>query len=129
MDQPASDSQDDPSVNQESPSIAGDNTKLLGGASYGHKLTEASHFQEVRDQDVHVRSAVKKHDDYRQCLEKEWKAISARIELKEAKLIPSSQHLSVTCALCFHFTNFSMSLLWLHVYLPLLSQFFSPILS
>ena len=80
VDEPASGSQANVSVSQESPSIAGDSTKLLDGKDYQSELMEALHRQGVLDEDAHVSSAVKEHDNFWCYLEKEWKAVSARIE-------------------------------------------------
>ena len=106
VDKPASRNQDDASISQESPTIAGDSAKLLGGEDYWPELTKAFRCQGVLDQDVHTSGAVKERENFRRYLEKEWKAIGASIEQEGAKLRPSSRHSSVSCALCFHLLHF-----------------------
>ena len=107
----ASGSQDDALVSQESLSIAGDSAKPLGGEDYWLELTKDLRRHGVVDRDACLSSAVKERDNFWHSLEKEWKAISARIERDEAKPRPSSQHSSVSCALCFHLSHFSPTLL------------------
>ena len=111
VDEPASGSQDGALVSQESSSITGDSTKLLDGEDYWLELTKALHRRGVVDQDACDSSAVKERDNLWHSLEKEWKAISTRIERDETKPKPSSQHSSVSCCLCFYFARFC-PLLW-----------------
>ena len=106
----ASGSQDDASATHETPSIAGDSAKLLGGKDYRTELTEALRRQGVLDQDARVSETLKERDKYRHYLEKEFKAISARIEQEEAKLQPSSHHSSVSSILHFSFVKISFLL-------------------
>ena len=107
VDKPASGSHDDASVNQESPSMAGDSVKILGGEDYWPELTKAFRCQGGVDHDADVSSVVKERDNFRHYLEKEWKAISASIEQEEAKIRPSSRHSSVSFAFFFHIVHLS----------------------
>lgn len=99
VDEPASGGQDDASVSQESPSVAGDSTKLVGGEDYWSELTEALRRRGAVNEDAHVSSALKERDHFWHYLEKEWKAISARIEREEAKPRPFRRQRSVSYAL------------------------------